>query len=292
MRVWKKTPIFWWAALAGLLILVACGGGEAPTETAEETTAPPEEAQPVSTQISADRWEGGGLTITARRDAPTFPGASLALPGVEEGAVLEAGNVPFAFEVADYTLGDQTSDAGTNGLANSAKGQHIHLILNNDPYSAHYEASFEKEMEEGHYIALAFLSRSYHESLKNPEAVVLTQFFVGEEGGEDEADLTAPHLFYSRPKGTYKGADTEKLMLDFYSANVDLSADGNKVRATILGNEFIFTEWIPYVIEGLPLGEIEIQLELIDAEGNVVPGPFNTVTRTVTLEPADEAAES
>jgi hypothetical protein len=166
--------------------------------------------------------------------------------------------------------------------ANSAKGQHIHLILNNEPYIALYETNHEEELEEGNYVALSFLSRSYHESLKHPSAYVLRQFTVGDAEAE-EVDLTAEHMFYSRPKGEYTGADTENVMLDFYLVNTELAADGNKVRATVNGEEFMIDNWQPYVLNGLPMGENTIQLELLDNDGNVIPGPFNTVERTITL---------
>lgn len=265
--------------------LIACGGSSdtATTETPQQDAPPPAETM----AVKPSSWEIGGLKITALTDSPDFPDATLTLPGIEEGQNLPSGALSFAFDVGGYTLGEQTSDAATKGLANSAQGQHIHLIVNNGPYSAHYESSFDKEMEDGHYVVLAFLSRSYHESLKGASAAVLTQLTVGDAGEAESADLTAPHLFYSRPKGTYKGADTEKLMLDFYLANTTLSADGNKVRATINSNQVIFSEWVPYVIEGLPMGEVEITLELIDVNGELIPGPFNSVTRTTMLEPAD-----
>jgi len=67
--------------------------------------------------------------------------------------------------------------------------------------------------------------------------------------------------------------------------NTELSTDGNKVRVTINGEEFIITEWAPHVIKGLPMGEVSIDLELIDAEGNGIKGPFNKVSRTVILKP-------
>ncbi|MDE0471265.1 MAG: phosphopeptide-binding protein, partial [Ekhidna sp.] len=57
----------------------------------------------------------------------------------------------------------------------------------------------------------------------------------------------------------------------------------NKVKATINGNEFMIEEWVPYYIEGMPMGENTIKLELIDAEGNLIEGPFNVVERTITL---------
>ena len=72
--------------------------------------------------------------------------------------------------------------------------------------------------------------------------------------------------------------------MDFFVLNTKLSKEGNKVRAKINGTEFTITEWVPHVIKGLPMGEITIQLELVDEAGNVIPGPFNKVTRKITLK--------
>ena len=95
-------------------------------------------------------------------------------------------------------------------------------------------------------------------------------------------------LFYSRPKGTYKGSDTEKLLLDFYLVNTDLSADGNKVRITIAQNQqtnkFLVDKWVPYYIEGLDKGEVSITLELLDNDGKLIKTPFNPSSRKVFLE--------
>jgi len=163
-------------------------------------------------------------------------------------------------------------------LANSDKGQHIHFIVNNGPYSAHYINNFKKKLNDNNNVILAFLSRSYHESVKNPNAFILTQI------GENKIDLNNEFLFYSRPKGTYKGKDTEKLLLDFYLINTTISPEGNKVKATINDTEFIITEWAPYYLQGLPKGEIKIKLELINSKGELVDSPFNPSVRIVTLE--------
>lgn len=222
------------------------------------------------------------ITLTKAPASPQFPDANLAKAGVTVTANDSSNTVEYSFDVANYELGIQTEDAATRGIANSGKGQHIHFIVNNGPYSAHYMPGVSNQLEDGNYVVLAFLSRSYHESVKSSGAFHIENLNVGGAAVE-EADLTAPHLFYSRPKGTYKGADTKKLMLDFYLANTSISANGNKVRATINGNEFMIDEWAPCYIEGLPLGEVTIKLELIDSEGNSIEGPFNNVERTVTL---------
>jgi hypothetical protein len=223
------------------------------------------------------------ILVSPVDDSPEFPDAILEMNEPEEFAQLEVGNVQFSYEVTNYELQAQTSDAGIKDCANSDKGQHIHLILNNQPYTAHYVPNFEQELQAGHYVALSFLSRSYHESLKNPEAFDLRQFTVGDASTE-EVDLSGPNLFYSRPKGTYTGNDTKKILLDFYLVNCDLSETGYKVRATINGHEFMLTDWVPYFVEGLPMGENVFILELIDGDGNLVDSPFNRIERSITLE--------
>lgn len=223
----------------------------------------------------------GEVTVAVHTGSPEYPNAVLSHGPLE---VSETGEAAFNFTVADYVLGAQTATAGENGLANSGKGQHIHLIVNNGPYSAHYEPGFNHQLNDGNNVILAFLSRSYHESVKNGKAFVVTQVAVGDSAGE-AADLTAPHLFYSRPKGTYKGDATNKVLLDFFLANTSIGGEnGNVVRATINGNVFYLDQWVPYTMEGLQDGENTVKLELMDAEGNIVPGPFNSVERTFTLE--------
>ena len=214
------------------------------------------------------------ITITKVKGSPEFPNAKIKL----NTPILVDNGYQFSFDVNQYELGMQTLKDFDYQLANSAKGQHIHFIVNNGPYSAHYEDTFTKQFEDSSNVILAFLSRSYHESVKNSNAYILTQL------GEDEIDLNKEFLFYSRPKGTYSGIDTENLLLDFYLVNTEISNTGNKVRATINNTQFIIDEWVPYSIKGLPKGEIKIKLELIDTFGNLIETPFNPSERTVILE--------
>ena len=258
-------------SLAILTILSACNSSE---------NSESNESSETNTQKKEETKRPRGISIEPLSpDSPKFPDAKLSFTRSD----VEDGKVDFDFEVENYELGVQTSDAADKGLANSGKGQHIHFIDNNGPYSAHYEADFTKELEPGNHVILAFLSRSYHESVKSEGAAVITQVPVGEEI-PDPIDLTKPIMFYSRPKGTYKGADTKNILLDFYLHNVDLSIDGYRVKATINNNEFTLTKWMPYIIKGAPMGELKVKLELIDPEGNLVEAPYNPVERTVILE--------
>lgn len=252
-----------------LLTSIACKQAKKETEEAseemEETIAEP-------------------ITISKLDGSPAYADAELILSSQRSMITNESRAVDFDFTVNNYELGAQTEGPNAENLANSGKGQHIHFILNNQPYSAHYEPSFKKEIPDGVHHLVAFLSRSYHESVKNENSVVARKIEIGDNPEDTQGlDMDAPTLIYSRPKGTYTGKDTENLLLDFFVLNTELSEDGNKVRATINGEVFIITEWAPHVINGLPMGEITVKLELLDGEGNLIEGPFNEVTRTVTL---------
>ena len=215
------------------------------------------------------------ISISKVEGSPSFNEAKLSL---SDSIFKNEEGYSFSFNVDEYNLGDQTPKNFNYKLANSEKGQHIHLIINNGPYFAKYTPDFTQKLQEGNNVILAFLSRSYHESVKNPNAFILTQI------GESKIDLDNEFLFYSRPKGTYNGKDTEKLLLDFYLINTTISPNGNKVKATINDTEFIITEWSPYYLEGLKKGEVKIKLELINSEGKLIDSPFNPSIRTVNLE--------
>lgn len=273
--------------LLGLCLMASCANPSSTNDTSKvDSTEVMEEAITAEPENDApESYERDGLKIYPFEGSPKFETAELTRNTPADDAVATDGKVAFDFGVSNYELGAQTEGAGTNGLANSDKGQHIHLIVDNGPYSAHYDPKFEKEFEPGHHVAIAFLSRSFHESVKNGHAASIFQFTTGENQPETTpVDLTAPMLFYSRPKGEYKGAGAQKILLDFYVANAELKPDGYSVIVTINEkSQFEFDTWQPYLIEGLPMGENTINIKMVDAQGNLVDSPMNDVTRVFTL---------
>ncbi len=221
-------------------------------------------------------------TLTPFTPSAAYPDASI------DGYRFENGT--YNFEISNYELGIQTPDADSKMCANSGQGQHIHLIIDNQPYSAQYTANFDYDIANGEHYMLAFLSRSYHESVKNPAARVADRIVVEDGTISARQPIDEPVLFYSRPKGTYVGeAETSKVMLDFYVLNTELSPN-MQVKADINGEIHMIDTWQPYYIEGLPMGENTITLTLVDGDGVAVDAPLNPVTRTFTLQ-ADPAEQ-
>ena len=157
--------------------------------------------------------------------------------------------------------------------------------MDNTPYVALYkpEHTFTVPVNSEHYL-MSFLSRSFHESLKTADASKLVKFKVEADGKITELPgPTEPSIFYSRPKGDYKGEETKSLLLDFFVSNATLGADNYKVKANINGQDFTLDQWVPYEILNLPLGEATVKLTLVDKDGNAVSGDNVSVERKINL---------
>jgi len=227
------------------------------------------------------------LSIEPVTESDDFPTAKLTLNPVKTEMVgTDSAKLMFNFEVANYELTKQTMDMNSGECANSDKGQHIHFILDNKPYQALYkpENTITLPVNSEHYL-LCFLSRSYHLSVKSPDASFLVHFKVDEKGNFVKMDdPTAPMLFYSRPKGEYVGKDTQNVLLDFYVKNATLAADAYKVKVSVGDTTFTVDKWQPYFIKGAPMGDLKLNIQLLDEKGNSVTGDNTSVDRTVTLK--------
>ncbi|MGB2692665.1 MAG: hypothetical protein WBB48_00265 [Thermodesulfobacteriota bacterium] len=254
----------------------------AKTELGEQT------ASPTETPIEVPE-----VVIEVGERSPAFPGATARFSSLKDGDVLDDSNVSVVVDVENYELGIQTDTPRAQEIANSGKGQHAHIILDNDPYFANYEAGTPFDigtLDEGPHTLLVFPSRSYHESVKAEGSIDIVNFYVGKEEGEFLLDESEPTIIYSRPKGTYKGKDAEKIMLDFYLINAELG-DDYEAKYTIRKNEagsqeysITLGEWSPAFITGLTSGEYIITLQLLDSDGDLVEGPFNNTERKITVE--------
>lgn len=268
-------------ALGATVLFTACAEEEHEENIEEEATMK-------ATPIELEAVEG----------SPEFDGATIKVKDVKSEPAGDEVKLTFTFDVKDYELKNQTSDADAKMCANSAKGQHIHFIMDNEPYAALYEPTHEVTLPKNseHHL-LVFLSRSYHESVKSEGASDLYSFKIDENGKVQKMDSPKePLLFYSRPKGDYVGEnEISNLLLDFYVWNGKLGKKDLNVLANIKANGVDTTmtikDWQPYFLRNMPTGTPSITLKLVDKDGNVINSPMAEVTREFTLsdeEPLNE----
>lgn len=270
--------------LSSALLLASCGNSETKTtttDTTKTTTTTPAPAAPIS--------------LKPVGNSPEFPDAQLSIASVSAAKQgNDSAKVSFNFTVKNYQLGMQTADTGSKLCNNSAKGQHIHFILDEQPYTALYEPKNDVVLANNteHYL-MAFLSRSYHESIKSKGAALVYHFKIDDKGKLVKMDEPkTPMVFYSRPKGDYIGKDMTNVLLDFYVWNTNLSADGYKVKADVTPESgtaasFTISDWKSNFLNNLPQGKTKVTLTLLDKDGKAVEGPNTTVSRSINLS-ADE----
>ena len=201
----------------------------------------------------------------------------------------------------------------------TGKGNHIHVILDNQPYEAYYEINqpFElRNVTEGNHTLRVFASRPWHESYKNDGNFQMVEFTVKGGGdaskptttkdgqtmasptpareGKDMAkssggnvDPAKPLLTYSRPKGEYKDQDADPIMIDFWLSSARLQGDGGqyRVRYSIDGGDAKFLDkWEPIWLSGWINGKHTVKLELVDKDGILVDnGGYNSTTRDINV---------
>lgn len=238
-------------------------------------------------------WNKTGVVISKAERSPAISGK----PKVRIVNITKKGNgIDVELDVDNFVLGIQTKTPRAAEIANSSKGQHIHLIIDNESYLAVYKHGKDnlvhiKEVAEGQHTLFAFPSRSYHESVKTPGASSVVNFkLTGDKLEFQHVKTGKPFILYSRPKGVYAGADAKKIMLDFYLNNVELGADGNTARYRIRKKgetrEYTFetNEWTPAFVSGLSTGTYRIGLEVLDKGGNLVRADWNATEQEIEIK--------
>ena len=220
-----------------------------------------------------------------------------------DGSTINGSTVQVKLEISGDLKGYKPHKDPTTQM-----GNHIHVILDNQPYEAYYEIDagpFElRNVSAGEHTLRVFPSRPWHESYKDKGAFQIVKFTV-RNGGADTTkpattnsgqpmstkagpvDAAKPLLTFSRPKGEYKGADAEAIMIDFWLANAKLTGDGGEhhVRYSVDGGEAKYIDkWEPIWLSGWSSGKHSVKIELVDRDGNVVDnGGYNSTTREITV---------
>ena len=310
-----RTTLF----LALVIILTACG--TAPSNNASNAANKPANAAPATQTLTIVDAPQRIKDLMASRGEQDSAQPTLKIVEPKADSTVNSSTVKLKLALSGDLKGYKPHKDPETQM-----GNHIHVILDNQPYEAYYnlDQDFElRNVADGEHTIRVFPSRPWHESYKSTGAFQMVKFAV-KNGGADASkpattnsgqqmsnansnanaaptpegkemqnstagavDTTKPLLTYSRPKGEYKAAESDPIMIDFWLTNAQLKGDGGtyRVRYTVDGGDAKYIDkWAPTWLSGWTAGKHTIKLELVDEDGGVVDnGGYNSTTREVTV---------
>ncbi len=165
-----------------MLVFAGCQPADENANTTATTSATPPGAQSLTVvprpQKIVDAMKAWGDQDNAK------PTLKIAMPA--RNATINGSTVEVKLELSGDLKGYLPHKDPATG-----KGNHIHVILDNQPYEAYYEINqpFElRNVTEGKHTLRVFASRPWHESYKNDGNFQMVEFTV--KGGGDAAKPT------------------------------------------------------------------------------------------------------
>lgn len=259
MKQFMRRPILW---IIGEVILLSFAGCTTRNDNAN-TTATTVATPPPTQALSVVSRPPAILDLMKNRGAQDEATPMLRIVTPAKDAVINGSTVE-----VKLNLGGELKGYKPHKDPSTGKGNHIHVILDNEPYEAYYELDQPFELRNvmaGMHTLRVFASRPWHESYKNDGSFQIAAFTV--KGGGDvrkptttgsgqtlannnaspspqptreskdiltskggDVDATKPLLTYSRPKGEYQGAEADPIMIDFWLSNAKLKGDGGEYR--------------------------------------------------------------
>lgn len=189
---------------------------------------------------------------------------------------------------------DVTVRFEAGGLHLAQGGQSLHFKLNDEPFQVRYNgnrAHVFKNVPPGTHTVRMYAANKMHEAI--PGTLSVVTFSVGHHDGANAPVPGQPLLTTNLPQGEYLGVDAASVTLDFLVTNAALSPGGYQVAYYVDGRRFLVQDHCgPRHLTNLDPGFHRIKVQLQDANGDVIPGPFNTTERTILVSPHSQTKSS
>ena len=173
-------------ALAASAVGLAGCSSDMNANTANATATPAAQPSPAAQALSVTERPQKIKDQSAQRGEQDAAAPALTFVEPREGSTVTGSTVKVRLTLAGDLKGYQPHKDPSTGM-----GNHIHVILDNQPYEAYYELGqpFElRNVSEGPHTIRVFASRPWHESYKNDGSFQMVSFTV--KGGGDSSKPT------------------------------------------------------------------------------------------------------
>jgi hypothetical protein len=181
----------------------------------------------------------------------------------------------------------------TSGLQLCPSGCNIHFKLDNEPFEVQFDPSHPhvfRDVKPGTHTARVYAANHRHEAI--PGTMDMVTFSVIYPTEDNRPEPGVPLLTWNLPQGEYKGLDAADIAADFLVTDGALSKHGYRVQVYVDGRRDIVYDNAPRHYKDLAPGFHVIRMDLVDRQGHLVPGPFNTVSNTILLSPEKQLSRT
>ena len=219
--------------LPALALMLAAFAGCAPADNANSyttatTNVSPPAASPQTQNLTMTGRPEKIREMMAQRGQQDEASPTLRIIEPREGATVSGSTVLVRLELSGDLKGYQPGKDPATGM-----GNHVHVILDNQPYEAYYDLSqpFElRNVSEGKHTLRVFPSRPWHESYKNASAFQMVTFNVKGEGGASSPTTANTGQAGNRNAGANVNSNTS------VNANTAAQREGKEMAASTAGD--------------------------------------------------------
>ena len=282
--------------LALVASLVACGSNSAKPETpvappvgsapAPAPNPAPDTAASANAPSPAPKYDVDFVEAKASPDPEVIPKVSIDIPGFDQ--VIPASLVAATKVRYKVTNFDKMPE-----------GSYVQFIVDNVPYKPLTDLKTPLALNtlapggslpEGEHLIAAFVCRKNGESIKNANAIAVRRFWTGKRTASSWDPSKSPLIVLGHPYGTYKVDGKTDPLVDWYVLNAKLGQKDYSIRAVLKGPgirdegiQRIITDWRTHIVLSAHDGDYTLQFDLLDGNGDPVPGPGNSSTRKFTV---------
>lgn len=262
-----------WVLLSGLGALAAEVRAVEPGESVPEAVPPRAE-----------------IVEPAPADAPAVPAAPVVAPDAGRDGLPTDPALPVAVriisprprEIIPTAVVDVFLQVDNYLLA--AEGNRLHVFVDNEPPVPWFETTRPfpiKGLNQGGHTVRVLAVRPDGTSLRQPGAFAMVHFYIKRKDFQNYIDPALPFLTVNQPPSGPAALDAnDRLCFDYWVHNVDFSANpGVKLRYKLDAYEGTLAEPGPVLWANLQPGRHKLLVELYDATGQPLFGPFNRVER-------------
>jgi hypothetical protein len=319
MKLVSRTRAVCVACLACALLLAGCTAADnSNANTTVTTSVTPPTATPEAQNLTVVERPQKIKEQMAQRGQQEEAAPTLRFLSPTEGATVNGATVNVKLALTGDLKGYKPMKDPQTQM-----GNHIHIILDNQPYEAYYnlDEPFElRNVTAGKHTLRVFASRPWHESYKNNGSFQMVTFTVRGGGDASKPTTTATGQTMADNKNATSNTNATNSNNANHNANTNAAntnntnasaapREGKDVAASEAGaveakkplltysrpkGEYkgadagsapkFIDKWEPIWLAGWTNGSHKVKLELVDKDGNTVEnGGYNSTTREITV---------